>query len=148
MYELRAADTVVMTMTYPKLFSTLAIVEGFGETWELSKPSIWRSVLEIKKKGNQLPFAKYKPEKWGRGGTFEMPNGERIEYVFKMWKGRNELHSQLKQRLVVIKQKSMWSSALNVTFKNHSEALEKNPWIIMAVKYFIAERRNNAAAAS
>lgn len=147
-YELRAGETVLMTMTYPKLFSTIAVVEGFGEIWEISRPSIWRSTLEIKKRGNQLPFAKFEAEKWGRGGTFHMPNGQKIEYVFKMWKGGNELHSPLKQRLAIIKQPSIWKSTLSVEFENHSETLEKNPWIIMAVKHIIVQRRNNSAAAS
>ena len=74
--------------------------------------------------------------------------GQKIEYIFKMWKGGNELHSPLKQRLAIIRQPSIWKSALSVEFENHSETLEKNPWIIMAVKYMIAQRRNNAAAAS
>lgn len=146
-YELRTPDAVLMTMTYPKWYSTTAVVEGFGERWEITRPSIWRSNLEIKKTGNQMPFAKFIPEKWGRGGVFHLPNGERIHYVFGIWKGTNELHSQLKQRIVVFKQESIWSSKLNVIFEQYSDLLEKNPWVVMAVKYMIAQRKNNSGAA-
>ena len=147
-YQLRSGETVLMTMTYPKLFSTLAVVEGFGKTWEFQKPSIWKSNLEIKKKGNQLPFAKFSVEKWGRGGTFELPNGERIEYIFKIWKSVNELYSQQKNKLISFKRVSLWKTSINVMIERESELIEKNPWIIMVVYYVMLERRQQAHGAS
>ena len=145
-YELRTPENVLMTMSFPKLFSSNAIVEGFGEVWEFRKPSIWRSNLEIKKQHNQLPFAKFIVEKWGRGGTFELPNGDRIEYVFGIWKGKNELYSQQKIKLVSFNRVSLWKSVQNVVVEHESELLEKNPWIIMVVYYQMLERRQHAAA--
>ena len=38
-----------MTMTYPKMFSSRAVVEGFGEIWEFQKPKWWKSDIDIKK---------------------------------------------------------------------------------------------------
>ncbi|MFA6455607.1 MAG: hypothetical protein WCW40_02205 [Bacteroidota bacterium] len=145
-YQLRTTEEVLLTMTYPKLFSATALVEGFGEVWEFQKPSIWRSNLEIKKQLNQLPFAKFIVEKWGRGGTFELPNGDRIEYVFGIWKGKNELYSQQKVKLVSFNRVSLWKSVQNVVVEHESELLEKNPWIIMVVYYQMLERRQHAAA--
>jgi len=148
LYELRTAENVLLTMSYPKWYSTTAVIEGFGEVWEIQKPSIWRSNLEIKNQLNQLPFAKFLAEKWGRGGTFELPNGQRIEYVFGMWKGKNELYSQQKIKLVSFIQPSFWKSSLNIVLEYDSELLEKNPWIIMVVYYQMLERRQHAAATS
>lgn len=148
-YELRTQDTVLLTMIFPKMFSSLAIVEGFGETWEFKKPSIWRSNLDIKKQSNQLPFAKFIAQKWGLGGTFELPNGERFEYVFTVLKWSNELFTQRKIKLVSLKQESMWKSSLQVVFENHPdqmELLDKNPWIIMVMYNQILESRHSAAA--
>lgn len=145
-YELRTPDTVMMTMHYPKLFSTLAVVTGFDETWEIYKPSIWRSHLEIRKQGNQLPFAKFTAEKWGRGGVFELPNGERLKYVFKIWKGYNEIHTQSDQRLLSFHRKIFSLKPItDVYLEQRSELLDKYPWAIMAVYYLMLERRNNAA---
>jgi hypothetical protein len=146
-YHLRTADIVLLTMTYPKLFSSVAIVEGFGEAWEFRKPSWWRSNLEIKKQHNQLPFAKFVVGKWRKGGMFELPNGERIEYVYEIWKNRNELFSQQKIKLISIQRKSLLKSALNVTIERESELIDKNPWIIMVVYYQMLERRQAARAA-
>lgn len=147
-YQLRTAGTVLLTMTYPKFFSSNAIVEGFGETWELQKPSFWKSDLEIKKKENQLPFAKFKTEKWGRGGTFELPNGERIEYVFKIWKSINELYSHQKVKLISFQRVSWWKTSLRVVVEHESELIEKNPWIIMVVYYLMQERRQHSSGAA
>lgn len=147
-YELRTADTVLMTLSYPRLFSTRALIEGFGETWEVSKPSIWKSNLEIRRKGNELPFAKFSAEKWGRGGVFELPRGERIVYTFGMWKGTNELFSQNKIRLISLHRTSIWKSAVTVAYEKQSERIDENPWVIMAVYYVILERRSHASGAS
>ncbi len=148
-YELRTPDAVLLTMTFPKMFSSLAIVEGFGGTWEFKKPSIWRSNLDIKKKSDQLPFAKFIAQKWGLGGTFELPNGERFEYVFTVLKWSNELFTQKKVRLVSLKQESLWKSSLQVVIEDHPgqlELLDKHPWIIMVMYNQILQRRQSAAA--
>ncbi len=147
-YQLRTPDAIVMTMTYPKFFSSNAVVEGFGETWEFQKPSFWKSDLEIKKKENQLPFAKFITEKWGRGGTFELPSGERIEYIFKIWKSMNELYSQQKIKLISFQRASWWKTSLNVVVEHDSELIEKYPWTIMVVYYIMLERRQHASGAA
>lgn len=147
-YRLQTEDTVLLTMTYPKLFSSRAVVEGFGETWEFSKPKWWRSNLDIKRKQDQLPFAKFIVGKWGKGGMFELPNGERVEYVYEIWKNKNELFSQQKIKLISLQRESLFKTALNVTIDHESELLDKNPWIIMIVFDQILSRRQAAQGAA
>lgn len=147
-YQLKSGEGIVCTMTYPKFFGSTALIEGFGGTWELSKPSIWRSVIEVKKENNHLPFAKFTPGKWGSGGQFELPNGERIDYVQNAWKSINEIQSQQKIPLVSLKKVSWWKSDLNVIVEHESDQLNRNPWIIMAVFYIMLEQRQHAQAAS
>ncbi|MBP6671611.1 MAG: hypothetical protein KA247_00600 [Bacteroidetes bacterium] len=146
-YHLKAGDEIVCTMTYPKMFGLNAVIEGFGEQWELSRPSIWKSHLDIRKQHQHLPFAKFISGKWGNGGVFELPNGERIEYAQNMWKSVNEIKSHQQVILVSLKRVSWWKSDLFVVIENESELLNKNPWIVMAVYYMILERRQQAAAA-
>lgn len=144
-YELRSPESVLLTMKYPKLFSTLAVVSDGNETWEIYKPSIWRSNLEIRKQGNQLPFAKFVSEKWGGGGTFELPHGERLRYIFKIWKGHNELQAHYGIRLVSFKRKFALKPQYHLSIEQASELLDKYPWVIMAVYYLILERRQHSA---
>lgn len=144
-YELRAPESVLLTMSYPKWFSTLAVVTGFGETWEIYKPSIWRSNLEIRKQGNQLPFAKFTAEKWGRGGTFELPNGNRLKYVFRMWKGHNEIYTQRDEQVISFHRKFSLKPVTNISIDRQNELIDTYPWVIMAVYYVMLERRQAAA---
>ena len=145
-YELRTPDTVLCTMFYPKLFISLVGVEGFGEKWEFYKPSIWKRGFEMRKQGNQLPLAKYVSDTWGRGGVFELPQGERLNHIIKTWKGYDELHDENRQRLVLFKRKSLFKCAINVFLEHQSPLLDKYPWLIMAVHRIILERQQRAAA--
>jgi len=143
-YELRSPETVLLTMKYPKLFNSLAVVSDGNETWEIYKPSIWRSNLEIRKQGNQLPFAKFVSEKWGRGGTFELPQGERLRYVFKIWKGHNEIHTHHGIQLVSFQRKFGLKPRYQLVVQHTSALLNEYPWVIMAVYYLILERRQHS----
>ena len=145
-HELRTPDTVMCTTSCPKLFSSLTVVEGFGETWEFYKPSIWKRGFEIRKQGDQFPLAKYVPERWGRGGVFELPQGERLNHLFRMWKWIDELHDENQQRLVLFKRKSLFKCAINVFIEHQSSLIDKYPWLIMAVHRIILERQQRAAA--
>ncbi len=147
-YQLRADDTVLLTMTHPKFFSSLVVVEGFGETWEFRKPQWWRSNLEIKRKNDQLPFAKFIVGKWGKGGMVELPNGERIEYVYEIWKNKNDLFAQQKVKLVSVQREALFKSSLNITIEKESELIDKNPWVIMVVYDQILSRRQAAQGAA
>ena len=144
-YHLRTKDAVLLTMTFPKVFSSLTVVEGFGERWEFKKTSFWRSDIEIKRANDHLPFAKYISQRWGKGGTFELPRGERIEYLFNMWKRTNELFSQQKIKLVSFQKESLWKTSLAVIIERESELLEMYPWIIMVIYSQILQRRQQAS---
>lgn len=146
-YHLRAGDEIVCTMTYPRLFSSKAVIEGFGQNWELNKQSAWKSSLAIRRPGQHLPFATFVSGKWGKGGVFAMPNGEKAEYVQSVWKSVNEIHSGQKVTLVSLKRTSWWKHSLAVVIEHESALLDENPWIIMAVYHLMLERQRHAAAA-
>lgn len=147
-FELRAGETVLMTMRFEKWYSTHPFIEGFGGTWLLSKPSFWRPTLDVTAKGSQLPFARFVTGKWGRGGTFELPNGERILYTADPWKmnGAHELFTPNTVRLASIRRESVWKSVLTVTIDRSSELLDRHPWVLMVVHHIVQERRSRAAA--
>jgi hypothetical protein len=144
-YHLRAGDEIVCTMTHPQPFGTKAVIEGFDGKWEMNRPSFWRSDLEITRQQQHLPFAKFVRGKWGKGGMFEMPNGERLAYVQNMWKSVNEIHSQQKITLVSLKRASWRKSSLNVVIEHESELMDRYPWIVMAVYHLILESGRHAA---
>ena len=144
-HHLRAGDEILCTMTRPHFFGTTVVIAGFGETWEVSQPSIWRSVLEIKRQHQHLPFATFVSGKWGKAGTFVLPNGERIEFVQSMWKAVNELHSAQKITLVSMKRNSWRKRGLQVVIEHPSDVLDRYPWIIMVAYMKILERQRQTS---
>jgi hypothetical protein len=132
-------------MTHPRAFGTTTVIEGFGGIWEVSKPSIWRSTLEIKQQHAHLPFATFVAGTWGKGGMFAMPNGERIEFVQSLWKSVNELHSPQKVTLVSLKRISRWKRGLRVVIEHGSDVLDRNPWIVMVAYRLILERQRQTS---
>jgi hypothetical protein len=144
-YHLRAGNEIICTMTQPRTFGTTTVIEGFGGKWEVSRPSMWRSTLEIKHQGQHLPFATFVAGTWGKGGMFAMPNGERIEFVQSLWKSVNELHSAQKVTLVSLKRTKWWRSPLKVVIEHGSDVLDRNPWIVMVAYRLILERQRQTS---
>jgi hypothetical protein len=144
-YVLRAGDEIVCTMTHPRYFGTAMVIEGFGEKWEMNRPSFWRSRLEITRHQQHLPFATFVSGTWGKGGMFAMPNGERIEFVQSIWTSVNELHSAQKVTLVSLKRTAWWKRSLHVLIEHESDVLNRNPWIVMVAYHLILERQRQAS---
>jgi hypothetical protein len=143
-YHMRAGNEVLCTMTHPQFFGTAMMIEGFGQTWEMDRPKFWRAALEIKKQGQHLPFATFTPGNWGKGGTFAMPNGEKIQYIQSIWTSVNELHSDQKVRLVSLKRVAWWKRPLSVVIEHESDLLDRNPWIVMTVYHLMLERQRHS----
>jgi hypothetical protein len=142
-YHLYGGNEVLCTMSHPTFFGTAMVIEGFGQTWEFDRPRFWRPALEIKRKGQHLPFATFTPGKWGKGGTFAMPNGEKIQYIQSIWTSVNELHSDQHVRLLSLKRIAWWKRPLKVVIEHESDILDRNPWIVMVVYHLILDRQRH-----
>lgn len=146
-FHLRSGDTVLMTMRYPRWFSSAFVIEGDGATWDVRKTSFWRTALEIKRKENHLPFATFEPEGWMGSGVFKLPNGLRVGYRHNPWKQLNELFDVHGVRLAAFKRASLWKRSLTVTIDGAGGVLTEQPWILMTVYHLILQRRQHAQGA-
>jgi hypothetical protein len=146
-FELQADGEKIGSLTYPRLFSSLAVIEMFGEEWEAYRPSIWRSTFEIRPKGNQMPIARYVRDGWKLGGIFELPQGARLKFEKKIWKKINEITTLSGKKLIRFNNKGITGSAAHVEILESSDAIDKNPWVIFVVWNIIQEQREHAAAA-
>ena len=142
-YELRTPETVLCTMSCPKLFSSLAIIEGFGEKWEIYRSRWWSRNFEIRKQGTELPFAKFIGKRFGGDGIFEFPMGERMLYRYIFWKNADELVGEYQERLVLFKKKISFKSEIDIVIEKQTPLLDKYPWIVMTVYRIILERRSH-----
>ncbi len=144
-FELRTSEELLWTMKFPKIFSSLAEIEGLEQQWEIYKPSIWRSTVEVRQKGFQLPIAKYVGERWGQGGTIDLPKGDRLKHSLKIWKGINEITTESGKLLVTFQRKGFIGTTVHVRLLEKSELIDKYPWVIMLVWYVIQQQRQHAA---
>ncbi|MFA6540028.1 MAG: hypothetical protein WCT99_00355 [Bacteroidota bacterium] len=133
------------TMKFPRLFSSQANVQLSDQQWEFYRPSIWRSDVEVRQQGYQLPIAKYAGRKWKQGGTIELPRGDRLIHQEKIWTNANMIAAESGTPLVSFQRKGFFGTAVLVTLHEKSDILDKYPWVIMLVWYVLLQQRRDAA---
>ena len=146
-FELQADGEKIGSLTHPRLFSSLVVIEMLGEEWEAYKPSIWRSTFEIRPKGYQLPTARYVRDGWKLGGTLELPRGERLKYVKKIWKNINDVTTLSGKKIISFKNKGIFGVSAVVTIVDPSEIIDRNPWVVLVVWNVMQEQKRQARAA-
>lgn len=150
-FELFADDELLLKMHYPKAFSSLAEVEGLDGKWQIKKTSFWKSKLDIFQKNNDLPFAGYRSNFWGREGVIELPKGEKLNCKYNLWKSLFQISSSSGILLLSIKTgikvkiRLLKGTKAEVIIEKKSELLDKHPWIVMLIWYNILESNRRAA---
>lgn len=147
-YELRAGEELIATLTQPKFFSTASETAGsFGE-WEFYQPGFWRSDIEIREKGKELPIAKFVSEKWKSRGKLELPKGESFDIVSKKLSWTVDVYNSSQVKILSFRKKFSFKTDLEINIERRSELLDKYPWTILLVVYIqlLNERRGAAAA--
>ena len=147
-FQLKAGEEVLYTMSYPKWYSTEAVIEGQGERWTIFRERWFSREQKIRHGGDHLPTATFAPSGWGKVGTFSLPNGERLEYSYGVWKNTNELFMQNKVRIASLKRRHWYRSPIDITLDQENALLEKHPWVLLAVFRIMMERSQSQAAAA
>lgn len=149
-FELRTDDELLLTMHYPKTFSSLAEVEGFDGKWKIKKASFWKSTLQVFQKDNDLPFATYRGSFWGREAIIELPKGEKLNCKYNLWKSLFQISSSTDGLLISIKTgipakiRLLKGTKAEVVIEKKSELLDKHPWVVMLIWYKILESNRRA----
>lgn len=147
-YQLKDGVEIVASITHPKWYRSNFIVEWGKMKWEVYKPSIWKSLLEIKEINKQLPFASYTRKGFKSGGTINLPMGQKLNLVFKTFKGSYEIQNMNGECLILIKDKFSLKDKTEFTIQQRSELIDKYPWVILVAWYISAQRRNHSVAAA
>ena len=72
-HELRAGDELIDSMQQKGLFGMTWYVSILGKNWEIYKPSFWKTALEIREAGYEMPFATFKRDGLRSRGTLSLP---------------------------------------------------------------------------
>ena len=147
-FELETSRGVLATMIFPKLFSSLVVVEGFDGKWEFKSLNIWQRELGIFKFGYHMPLAKYVSNFWRTKGTIELPKGARLNCKAGKFKKPLEVYSSNGKLLLSYSNKFAIKGRTSVTIVERSEIIDNYPWIVMLGWYVLLMNRKGRARAA
>ena len=144
-YEFRSSNELLARMYFPSLFSLTAVVEGFEEKYEITKPSFWKTDIAIRKYGYDMTFASLKTNFFRTKGTIDLQNGKKLNLKFGVFKKSCEVFSEAEELLIMFQNRFSFKQQNIVTVQKSSTLIDENPWIIMMVWYQILQRnrKNN-----
>lgn len=145
-FEFRSSSELLAKMYFPKFFSLTAVVEGFGEKYEIVRPNFWKSEIGIRKFGNEISFASLTTNFFRTRGSINFQNGKTVNLKFGAFKRACSIYSEIDELLVEIKTQLSFKDKNIVTINKSSSLMDDNPWIIMMIWYFLIENKKNGAA--
>ncbi len=143
-HELRAGDELIDSMQQKGLFGMTWYVSILGKNWEIYKPSFWKTALEIREAGYEMPFATFKRDGLRSRGTLSLPMGENLKIVPHLFKKFCEITNEQDEAFVRIKMKIAIGDKAEVTIEKKSEVIDKYPWIVMLM-YIVAIEQSRQA---
>jgi hypothetical protein len=148
-YEFRSANELLAKMYFPKFFSMAAVVEGFGEKYEIIRPSFWKSEIAIKRFGYDLSFATLRSlSLFKTKGEIDFQNGKKVLLKFGAFRKSCQVFSQSEELLLLFQNKISIKDKNTVTIQKPSDLIDENPWIVMLIWYLILENKRKGSAAA
>ncbi len=147
-FELRSGEELIARLFYPKFFSDLTELSVWEETYEFYRPKFFSRDVDIRKKGNQNPFANLKNNFWGSKGVLELPRGIMLSMKFGLFRKQAEIFLGESDLLVSILCRFSVKERSEIIINKRSEIIDEHPWIIMLAFYLAQLRKRNSAAGS
>lgn len=144
-YEFLSSSGLLAKMYFPKFFNTTAVVEGFGEKYEIIKPSFWKSEIAIRKFGYDLSFATLTTNFFRTKGNIGLQNRKNLNLKFGVFKKVCQVFSETDELLILIQNKFSLKDKNIVTIQKQSNIVDENPWLIMMIWYFLIENKKSGA---
>ncbi len=146
-FELKYEEEFLERLSFPKKFSSTAIVEGFNGKWEIKRDNIWTRNISIYKPGYHLPFANYSGSFWGNKGQLKLPRGQYLDFQFGVFRKGCKVFTSRNTLLIEYNNKISIIDKAEIKINQKSEILDENPWILMLTWYIILQNKKRAAHA-
>lgn len=147
-YELRIGSLTLLTIKNLDFWGRKQEITGFDKTWEVYKPSIWRSRTEIREANSQSALVFCEEKIFKNNVEINLPRGEKLFLVNHFLKSTFELENELGTILVSFKNKKWYSANQLITINVKSEAIDKFPFLILFAFFIVLQKRHRAAAAA
>jgi hypothetical protein len=146
-YEFRSTNELLAKMYFPKFFSQVAVVEGFGEKYEIFRPSIWKNNLAIRKHAYDMSFASLTTNLFRTKGSIDLQNGKKLHLKFGAFRKSCQVFSESEQLLLLFQNRLSIKEKNIVTIQKSSILIDENPWVVMMIWYLILENKKRGAHA-
>lgn len=146
-FDLNANGVPILSIRNTDFWGHRHEIAGFEKVWELSKPSVWKSTLEVREKDSSTVIATFESSAFGKTNTITLPRGEKLLVAMHVWKSMYELQNELGTKIVLFKNKNWFSSNIIVSIEKKAEVLDKYPFLPMLVFFTMIQRSNAAAVA-
>jgi hypothetical protein len=145
LHELRVNDELIGTIQQTGFFGMRWEVFIQNKNWEIYRPSFWRTALEIREAGYEMPFASFIRDGFRSKGTVTLPKGEQIKIVPHLFKGFCEIKNEHDECLARIKPRMAMRDKADVLIDKKSDLIDKYPWLIMLAYIITVEQKHQAA---
>lgn len=147
-YELRSGDDCLVTLRFPKFFSTAVLVEAAEGHWEIRQVGLWRQRIEIRREGDHLPFATCTMGGWmWNNGTIELPKGRKLSITSNCWTSRYEVATSMGESVMILTNKIGLKPKAELTLQPKSSSYQETPWITGLIWYLVLLARRRAGHA-
>lgn len=144
-HELKAGEELIGALQQKGFFCMRWEVTIRDKNWEIYRPSCWRTVVEIRDAGYEMPFANFQKDRFRSKGALMLPKGERLKIAPHFLKGFCEITNEQGESIVRIKLKTALGDKAEVLFEKSSETIDKYPWILMLAYIIALEQKHQAA---
>jgi len=146
-YEFRSSTEILAKMFFPKFLSMTAVVEGFGEMYEIIRPNFWKSEIAIRKFGYDLTFASLTTNFFRSKGTIDLLHGKKVYLKVGAFKKSCQVIDESGNLLMLFQNKFSFKDKNIVTIEKKSGLVDENPWMVMFIWYFLIENKKSGAGA-
>ena len=143
-YEFRSSTELLAKMYFPKFFSRVAVVDGFGEKYEIFRPSFWKTEVAIRKQSYDLTFATLRALNFFRTKSeIDLQNGKKVLLKFGSFRKSCQLFSDADELLLIFQNKLSIKDKNIVSIQKSSRLIDDNPWMVMMIWFVMLENKRH-----
>jgi hypothetical protein len=140
-YELKYGEEILGSIQPDSFFKTSRVVYILSNQFEFYHPHFFSSEIAIKEALKELPYAKYKNDRFKFSGTVYLPRGERFKLIFRFFKGAFSIQTVDSKILASYNYYMSIKEKTTVKIEQESKLLDTYPWIIFLAWYLAVYKK-------
>lgn len=144
LHELKVNEEVIATMQQKGFFGMTWVVSIQNKTWEIYRASFWKSAIDIREAGYEMPIASFVRTRFRSKGTVSFPKGEILKIEPHLFKGFCEIINIQEECIARIKPKTALKDKAEVMIEKKTELLDRYPWVLILAYIIILEQKRQA----